>query len=92
MLVLVLAVSVPEFPCQAAICKFSLDLVNHVMMGLFRSVVDVLKDCDKAGLAVTTDYSMMPSLMLWHVAMASVTITIARMPPSSLRYGLISSG
>jgi hypothetical protein len=50
------AVNVPEFPCQAAICKFPSDLVNNVIMGLFRSVVDVLKDCDKAGLAVSTDF------------------------------------
>jgi hypothetical protein len=51
------AVNVPEFPCQAAICKFPSDLVNNVMMGLFWSVVDVLKDCDKAGLAVTTNFN-----------------------------------
>jgi hypothetical protein len=50
------AVNVPEFPCQAAICKSPSDLVNNVMMGLFRSVVDVFKDCDKAGLAVTSDF------------------------------------
>jgi hypothetical protein len=50
------AVNVLEFPCQAAICKFPSDLVNNVMMGLFQSAVDVLKDCDKAGLAVTTDF------------------------------------
>ncbi len=55
MLVLV-AVNVPEFPCQAAIWKFPSDLMNNVMMGLFWSAVDVLKDCDKAGLAVTTDF------------------------------------
>jgi hypothetical protein len=50
------AVNVPEFPCQAAICKFPSDLVNNVMMGLFRSAVYVLKVCDKTGLAVTTDF------------------------------------
>jgi hypothetical protein len=31
--------------------------MNKVMMGLFWSVVDVLKDCDKAGLAVTTTFN-----------------------------------
>jgi hypothetical protein len=50
------AVNVPEFPCQAAICKFPLDLVHNVMMGLSFSVVDMFKDCNKAGLAVTTDF------------------------------------
>ena len=45
-----------KFPCWAAVCKFPLDLMNNIMMGLFRSVVDVLKDCDKAGLAVTTNF------------------------------------
>jgi hypothetical protein len=34
-----------------------LDLMNNVMIGLFPSVVDVLlKDCNTAGLAVTTDF------------------------------------
>jgi hypothetical protein len=52
-----MAIDVSEFPCQAAVCKFPADLMNNVMMGLFWSVVDVLKDCDKAGLAVTTDFN-----------------------------------
>jgi hypothetical protein len=47
-----------ESLCQAAVCKFPADLVNNVMMGLFRSVVDVLKDYDKARLvAVTADFN-----------------------------------
>jgi hypothetical protein len=51
------AIGMSEFPCQAAVCKFPADLLNNVMMGLFRSVVDVLKDCDKAGLVVTTNFN-----------------------------------
>jgi hypothetical protein len=51
------AIDVSEFPCQAAVCNFPADLMNKVMMGLFWSVVDVLKDCDKAGLAVTTNFN-----------------------------------
>ena len=56
MLVL-MAIDVSEFPCQAAVCKFPADLMNEVMMGLFRSVVGVFKDCNKAGLAVTTYFN-----------------------------------
>ena len=50
-----MAIDVSEFPCQATVCKLPADLVNEVMMGLFWSVVNVLKDCDKAGLTVTTN-------------------------------------
>jgi hypothetical protein len=46
---------VSKVPCQAAVCKFPSDLVNNIMMGFFQSGIDVFKDCDKAGLAVTTD-------------------------------------
>jgi hypothetical protein len=51
------AIDVSEFPCQAAVCKFPAYLMNNVMMGLFQSVIDVLKDCDKAGLALTTEFN-----------------------------------
>jgi hypothetical protein len=50
------AINVSKFPCQAAVCKFPSDLVNNIMMWLFRSIVDVFKDCGKAGLVVTTDF------------------------------------
>ena len=56
MLVLV-TIDMSEFPCQTAVCKFPADLTNNVMMGLFQSVVGVLKDCDKAGQAVTTYFN-----------------------------------
>jgi hypothetical protein len=49
------AIDVSEFPFQAAVCKFPADLMNDVMMGLFWSVVDVLRACDKARMSVTTD-------------------------------------
>ena len=52
-----MAIDVSEIPCQAAVCKFPADLMNEVMMGLFRSVVSVFKDCNKAGLAVTTYFN-----------------------------------
>jgi hypothetical protein len=51
------AIDVSEFPCQAAVCKFPADLMDNFTMGLFWSVVDVLKDCDKAGLTVSTDFN-----------------------------------
>jgi hypothetical protein len=85
------AIYLSEFPCQATVCRFPADLMNNVMMGLFQSVIDVLKDCNKAELSVTT-FLMVPLAMLWDVAMASVTITIARMPPSLLQYRLILRG
>jgi hypothetical protein len=44
-------------PCQATVCKFPGDLMNNIMMGLFPSVIDVLKDCNKARLAVTTYFN-----------------------------------
>jgi hypothetical protein len=50
------AINVSKFPCQTAVCKFPSDLVNNIMMGLFRSVLNVFKDCDKARLTVTTDF------------------------------------
>jgi hypothetical protein len=50
------AINVSRVPCQAAVCKFPSDLVKNIMMWLFRSVIDIFKDCDKAKLAVTTDF------------------------------------
>ena len=52
-----MAIDMSEFPCQAAVCKFPVDLMNEVMMGLFWSVVGVFKDCNKAVLAVTTYFN-----------------------------------
>jgi hypothetical protein len=51
------AIDVSEFTWQAAVRKFPVDLMNEVMMGLFQSVISVIKDCNKAGLAVRTYFN-----------------------------------